>query len=174
MARNAMACILLSLIPAAGLRAEESPRVLVAGIRARVTVPHISPKPLVGTVKKLTDDAIELTAEGREDTLALPRASVLRLEVSQGRNRGKGALIGGAALAAVGAVVGAVGCRGSSDVDPSLCAAILGGGGLVVGAGVGAMVGAGDRWRELPSDRFRATVTPVSGRGVRLSMRFSF
>ena len=81
MARNAMPCLLLSLLSAAGLRAEEPPEALATGVRARVTVPHISPKPLVGTIRKLTDDAIELTTEGREDSLALPRDSIVRLEV---------------------------------------------------------------------------------------------
>jgi hypothetical protein len=143
-------------------------------MRVRVTAPTIDPRPLVGTVQGLSADAIELAVKGREGTTHILRASVLQLEVSQGRNRRKGLLVGGAAVAAVGAVVGAVGCRDSSDWDSWMCAGILGGFGFAVGAGVGAIVGAGDHWTELPSDRLRVTLAPTPGRGVGLSLRFTF
>lgn len=173
MASKALACLLLFFMPALSLFGEEPPQDLIPGTRVRVTAPALAPKPLVGTIKKLSDDAIDLAVKGRDDVISVPRASVIRLEVSRGRNRGKGALIGGAALATVGIVWGAVGCHGS-EFPPWLCATILGVPGLVVGAGVGALVGSGEHWNELPSDRFRVTLAPTPGRGVALSMRFTF
>ena len=174
MAGKALACLLLFLIPALSLFGEEPPQDLIPGTRVRVTAPALAPKPLIGTVRTLSDDAIELAVKGRDDMISVPRASVIRLEVSQGRNRRKGALIGGAAVATVGIVWGAVGCHDSSDWNSWWCGGILGGAGLVLGGGVGALVGSGEHWNELPSDRFRVTLAPTPGRGVALSMRFTF
>ena len=167
-------CLLVFLIPALAHSGEQPPSALVPGTRVRVTAPGIAPKPLVGTVRRLADDAIDLTVKGGDDVISVSRANVIKLEVSKGRNRSKGALIGGAAVAAVGAVVGAVGCRDSSDLNSWICGAVMGGCGFALGGGVGAIVGSGDHWRELPSDRFRVTFTPTNGRGVGLSMRFTF
>ena len=175
MARKALACLLLFLTSAVGLFGEEPPQDLIPGTRVRVTAPALAPKPLVGTIKKLSDDAIELAVKGRDDVISVPRASVIRLEVSQGRSGRKGALIGGATLATVGIVWGAVACHDpSSEVYPWVCATIMGVTGLGAGGGFGALVGLGERWNELPSDRFRVTLAPTPGRGVALSMRFTF
>lgn len=174
MARTVVAAVLAFLLPAVGHPGEKPPNDLVAGMRVRVTAPDIALKPVVGTIGKLSEDAIELVVKGREDTIRLPRTSVLRLEVSQGPNRAIGLFVGGAVFAAAGALVGAVGCRDSSDFNSSQCAAILGGFGFALGAGVGALTGVGDNWKDVRVERIRLTVAPTPGRGVALSMRFTF
>lgn len=174
MAGRVVGCLLAFLVPTLAHAEAEKPQDLAPGVRVRVTAPTVAPGPLVGTVRSLSADAIEIAVKGREGTIQMPRASVLRLEVSRGRNRGKGALIGAATLATAGIVVGAVGCRDSGDFDSGFCAAVLGGTGLVLGGGVGALVGSGERWTELPSDRFRVSLAPTPGGGVELSVRFTF
>lgn len=174
MSHRYWACFLVVFVPSLGHPAEPRPQDLVPGARVRITAPSVAPGRLGGTVRTLADDAIELAIGGREELFPVPRGAVLRLEVSEGRNRGKGALIGGGALAAVGAIVGAVGCRDSDDFGSGFCGAVLGGAGLVIGGGVGALVGAGDRWKDLPSDRVQVSLTPVAGRGAGLSIRLRF
>jgi hypothetical protein len=174
MARAAVACILVLLLPGFASSGEQAPSDLVAGMRVRVTAPGVAIKPVVGTIQSLSADAIELAVKGREGTMLVPRASVLQLEVSRGPNRALGILVGGAVVAAMGAAVGAIGCRDSSDFDSWHCAAILGGAGFALGGGMGAITGMGEQWKELPGERLRVTLGPGRGCGLGLSMRFSF
>jgi len=174
MTRRALACLLLLLAPAPGRSGQGGPPGLVPGARVRVTAPGVDPKPLTGTISALSDQAITLALEGRAVETSVSRDSIRRLEISQGRNRRKGLLIGGVAAAAVGAVVGGVGCRDSSDFSSGMCAAILGGCGFAAGAGVGAIVGAGEDWTDVPTDRIHVAVAPIAGRRPGLSVRISF
>lgn len=174
MARRIVADLLVFLPPAVGYPAEQPPGDLVGGMRVRVTAPDIAPKPVVGTIQKVSDEAIELAVKGRDDTIHVPRSRVLRLEVSRGRNRSAGLVVVGDVVAAAGAIVGALGCRDSADFGSSSCAAILGGFGFALGGAVGAIVGVGDKWKDLGAERFRVTLAPSPGRGVAVSMRFTF
>ena len=125
-----------------------------------MTAPAVARKPMKGTVRALSDEGITLAVEGRDQRI--PRGAIVRIEASQGRNRRKGLLIGGIATAAAGAVVGGIGCRDSADFDSSFCAAILGGFGFAAGAGVGAIVGAGEHWKDLPAGRVHVSVSPTA------------
>ena len=174
MTRRVLPCVLVLLTPALGHSEQEAPPGLVAGATVRVTAPEIARTPLTGTISALSDQAITLALEGRAVETSVSRDSIRRLEISQGRNRRKGLLIGGVAAAAVGAVVGGVGCRDSSDFSSGMCAAILGGCGFAAGAGVGAIVGAGEDWTDVPTDRIHVAVAPIAGRRPGLSVRISF
>lgn len=88
------------------------------GRSCRVSAPAIAATPLVGTIQELSHESIGLAVQER-GVITVPRISVSRLEVSQGRSRRKGALIGDAACAAAGITVGAVGCHDSSDLSSS-------------------------------------------------------
>jgi hypothetical protein len=174
MTRRVLPCLLVLLMPAVGRSEQGGPPDLVPGARVRVTAPASAPKPLTGTISALSDEAITLAIKGRDERVSLSRSSILRLEVSQGRNRRKGLLIGGVAAAAAGAVIGGVGCRDSADLDSWQCATILGGLGFAAGAGLGAIVGAGDHWRDLSAGRPRVTLAPTAGRRPGLSVRLAF
>ena len=171
---RALACLLLLLAPVPGRSGQGGPPDLVPGARVRVTAPDIAPNPLTGTISALSGQAITLAIKGRADEVSVSRRSISRLEISQGRNRRKGLLIGGFAAAAVGAVVGGIGCRDSADFDSWQCAAILGGFGFAAGAGVGAIVGAGEHWNDVPSGRVHLTVAPTAGRRPGVSVRLVF
>jgi hypothetical protein len=174
MTRRALLGLLVLLMPALGRSQEGGAPDLVPGTRVRVTAAASGPKPLTGTIRALSDEAITLAVEGRDMEVAVFRDGIVRLEVSEGRNRRKGLLIGGVAVATVGALIGGVGCRDSSDFDSWHCATILGGLGFAAGAGVGAIVGAGDRWRDVPPDGFRVTLAPTAGGRPGLSVRLAF
>jgi hypothetical protein len=174
MTRIGSACLLLLLVPALGRTEQGTPPDLAPGARVRVLAPTVSSKPLTGTIRSLSEDAVTLSVEGHDERVTLARGSILRVEVGQGRNRRKGLLVGGVAAAAVGAVVGGIGCRDSSDFDSWQCATILGGLGFAAGAGVGAIVGAGERWQALPADSFRVTLHPTAGGRPGLSIHVSF
>ena len=166
------ACGPLLLIVATG--PSPGPGVLNVGTRVRASAPAISAAPLVGTVTKLSSDAIELAVAGRDAPILLPRTSLSRLEVRTGHSRGKGAKRGLMIGALAGAVVGGVGCRDSGDWDSWMCAAILGGMGGALGAGVGGVVGAGDHWTPVLIDRVELGIGPTPGVGLGLTMRLGF
>jgi hypothetical protein len=147
---------------------------LSVGARARASAPAVAAAPVVGEISKLSHDAIELIVSARESPVVLPRTSLTRLEVSTGRNRRRGALLGLGIGVVGGATVGAVGCRDSSDWSSSACAAILGGFSGAVGAGLGALFAAGDHWAELPVGRFQLAVAPTRSPGLGLTMRLAF
>ncbi len=139
-----------------------------------------------GTIAVLTADSVVLTIGESATQLAVPLASVNRLEVVRGQksNVGTGAGIG----LVVGMVAGAVWgyaivdecdfCKNESGIGGReesvvLGALILGLGGTVFGALIGASSKT-DRWREVPLDRLRMSLGPQrDGRfGFGASVRF--
>ena len=115
--------------------------------------------------------------------LVIPLASLTRLELYGGRGfsgwnvlrgAGIGVLVGGAVGAGIGYLTSSEGC---GEFERSFCAgvgaAVLGGAGLVIGAGVGAAVKS-DRWEEVPLDQLRVSFAPQrNGRfGLGLSVQF--
>lgn len=149
---------------------------LPRGTRVRVTT--IAPAPrVVGSLVAVDGDSVRIVKSHR-DTVALPLASVTRLESSAGRrpNYGKGAVIGGGVGLAVGLGLGAVGnglaeglCEtpsGCGNLGQSL--AIGGTVGAGVGAGVGVLLAAvfkGERWQPV-------TRPGIGTRTIGLRLRF--
>ena len=122
---------------------------------------------LTGTVVRLQDDTLVLSRPTGEASAAIPVSTLTRLQISEGRRSqvGKGAVIGGFSLAAVGAVVGFAVCSGSGDQnlnDKALtCGLLLGAGSGAGGAILGALVGAGvhsERWRAISLNLSLSTV----------------
>ena len=151
---------------------------LATGTRVRVTVPTGGGR-LVGTVLALDDKKLTLQVPGKTDTTVLRREDITKVEVSAGRrSRGGGALIGAAIGAGAGALIG---LAAGSD-DPGTFIRISAGGKALfaaivlapIGAVVGAAVHPGERWKELPKDRIRLSLVPVSGRGAAVSLAFVF
>ena len=188
---------ILAFVPLASVTAQEPPPVKV-GDRVRVTAPDLGRRE--GTVQLLTTDSLvmrlkeyggwpvysargmpNISARGMPNRLAIPLASVTRLELSTpgGSRAGRGALIG-LALGGIGGAVGAGAACASSTFfrdDSGGCAvmgfAVFGASGALLGAIIGAMT-TSTRWEEVPLDRLRLQVAPQrDGRfGLGLSVRF--
>jgi hypothetical protein len=138
-----------------------------------------------GTLAAQDAASLTLRVEDLHDPLVVPRATLERVYVSEGRARGKAAMIGAAiGLTVAGALVvaGSAGCDGGECLcSGSGCVAavaILGIPAAATGAGIGALV-APERWREVPiparagSTRVGWALAPIhGGAAVSFSCRF--
>ena len=172
----------LAFVPLASVTAQEAPPVKV-GDRVRVTAPGVRRRE--GTVQLLTTDSLVMRPGYGAWPVAIPLASVTRLEVSRGQKSrmGLGAGIGLLGGGSLGYLIssGRIGarCSGSSFLVPSpeACIQLATVGGAVVGTLIGLVVGAvftTYRWEEVPLDQLRVSVGPQrDGRfGLGLSVRF--
>ena len=122
---------------------------------------------------------VELQVPGKTDTTVLRREDIIKVAVYAGRrSRGRGALIGAAIGAGAGALMG---LAAGSD-DPGTFIRISAGGKALLAAMVLAPIGAvvvaaghpAERWKELPKDRIRLSLVPVSGRSAAVALTFVF
>lgn len=145
----ALAALFGTLVAGSSLAAQSSLAhvQLPSGVRVRVTAPTVLPEPVVGRVVARTDEGLMISRnEGRVQITFSPEQIQL-LEVSEGRNRGQWALMGGLGGMAAGALIG--GWQGGRN-DPSGFGGALGfiaGGitGLFAGA-IGGGLLAPERW----------------------------
>ena len=181
--RLASLVILPLITPVTGLAAQQT--LVTPGARVRISAPTVAESPLLGTVVALPADTLIVDALDYADPLALPLASLARLEVSQGqesrtlntlKGAGFGSLIGvGAGLATVGILC----INGDCADDPyvGLAFVVYGATGLAVGALTGAIIGSikgVDRWVDVPLDRLRVSLTPSEHLGLTVSVRVAF
>ena len=144
-----------------------APRPLTVGDRARVHGSagvlgntNVSRRSRVGTISSIEPDTLRLEGRRHEGTIAIPTASIERVDVSDGnRPRSEGALLGGVGGLLLGVFVGLT----ASDVDlpRSLVIGATGGIGAAVGSVVGAIVGGPQRW--VPATLSNTPSTPGSG-----------
>ena len=127
---------------------------LDAGSRIRVTTARHA---RVGTLVSLDNDSLRYTPSKDTAVTAIPVASVLRLERSAGKRpaTGRGAKIGALAGGGFGLFLGIAASTDNSGwwevgaEDIAAATAFVG----VVGAGIGALIGAAskqDRWEPVP------------------------
>jgi hypothetical protein len=160
MTRVLPAVVLALLTTAVNGHAQVTTNPLVPGARVRV---HQESGSLIGTLVSL-DSAGLVIATDKSDTVTAPRPSITGVEVSTGTKSqaGKGALIGLGVGAAAGIIVGLV--ASSSDngdfVDYGAGTYAVGFGltGAVIGTGVGALIGSGNR-----TDKWVPAVLPTVG-----------
>lgn len=116
------------------------PVTLPAGLRVRVTAPDVLPARQTGLIVRHGADSLVLVRDEGTVRIAIPAASITRLEVSAGRPRRRPALIG----AGIGFIGGAVvGATWGKREDPNGFGGLLGLiAGAVVGPPVGALIGA--------------------------------
>jgi hypothetical protein len=144
-----------------------------AGSRVRVTTVPASPGRRIGTLVSLDRDTLRWSRWDTTSVIAVPVASVARLERSTGRrsNTGRGAMIGGLIGAGFGLFVGIAAATDNSgflQVGVDDIAAVTGIGGAA-GAGVGAIIGSlsrRDRWEPV-------SLTPRVGANLRRSRTIS-
>ncbi len=142
---------------------------------------------LEGTLTAVDERSLTLAPRGGASgtpRIQFPRASLSSLEVAQGRHGHAvaGALIGMAAGAATGAILGDSGPAVSCPVPPHPCGgsslkwgyALFGG---LVGIPVGALAGhfiRTERWTKVDPRSLKVTVAPPPGGGVGITARFRF
>jgi hypothetical protein len=128
-----------------------------AGSRVRVTTTPAKPGRRIGSLVSLDADTLRYSRWDTTSVIALPLASVTRLERSTGRrsNTVRGATIGGLIGAGFGLFLGIAASTDNSGWwevgvdDVAVVTAILGAG----GAGAGALIGSlskRDRWEPVP------------------------
>jgi len=171
---------IVSMLLAAGAvaaMAQEGPQP-AAGSRVRLMV-EAGTEPVEGTLAGWTDKSLRVTLSGKESTVAVPRARIVRLErMTRPSRRGKGALVGAAILGGVVAAI-ALGCYGAGE-----CA-----GGetfwpvpwaVGIGAGLGALLAPGAQWEDVPlaqvrpRDGTRLSLGLAPGGGVAASLSIGF
>lgn len=161
--------VLLLGLPARRLDAQ-SAESLRPGTRVRVTAPTVDSRRLTGPVLSASGDTLRIPLDG--NVLPIPLGSVERLEVSDGKDRLTGALLGTVVGAAGGAAVLTLACIGSDD-DCGGYTWLAAYGGAFIGAPIGAIGGyivGRERWRTLPLSEpgsFRVAPGP---RGVALAV----
>ena len=166
--RASVLLVAFMIAGSADLLAQHRPAI-VPGDRVRVSAPGIGVERLVATVLTAKPDTI--VVQSREP-LALPIASVTRLELS--RDRKSRARLGMAIGFWSGAIAGGVIAASLEDAEdnfimdsnPSdaggalLGSALLGG---IAGTGLGALIGSifrVDQWAAMPLHRIRVTIVP--------------
>jgi hypothetical protein len=152
---------------------------LTPGMRVRILAPEVVPGKMIGTVTRVSDDAVTLNIPGRSEPVSILREKIARLDVSDGpRSRGVDSAIG----AGIGAAVGAAGCAlgnggGQNDVVRISTGAVAGVC-AVFGAGLGALIGAvippGEHWKAISATRYRFSFAPRLDHGADLAVAWKF
>jgi hypothetical protein len=154
------------MIPSSLLAQDQ--QAVAPGDRIRVTAPAISADRLVGTLTGMRDDTYSMVVEGRDGSLAVPIASLTRLEVSRGR---KSLVTWGAVVGVlVGGTLSFALINSSEASDARITSAVL-------FAGLGGLAGAlggsyirYDDWETVPLGQLRVGLTPEAGDGIALSI----
>jgi hypothetical protein len=196
-ARRARAWALAAALPVPALLASDAAAqapaaggvAVASGTRVRVSPPGAGRQS--GTLIALTGDTLVLR-RANGDTATWARAGVTRLDLSRGR-RGhpwRGAAIGFAVAAAVGAVAGAAAheppdpespscrdrglCGASRGAEATEAALLLGTLGAVPGAVIGAMIRT-ERWQRTPLGAWHVGLTvPAARRGAGAGVALRF
>lgn len=160
----------------------QEPTVLVPGARVRITE---SGERAVqrGTIVTAGADTISLKGDRSDETIALSRAGITRVEVSRGLHGHTGAGIGLGFLVgfSAGALIGyntCGTCGGGEDEQISRGLEALAWGGILGATGmlVGGLIGAHhktDQWEEVPPSRWQLTAVP-DPRGVTIAFALSW
>jgi hypothetical protein len=176
------ACVLLVLLCATSMSSSadgDTPlqQSLSPGMRVRIVAPEVAPRKMVGTVSQVTADSVAIDIPGRNEPVSISREKIDRLDVSYGQGlRGVHAAIG----AIVGAAIGAVACAAlngsgqghivSTGDIAGICAIIAGG----LGAGIGAAVPPGERWKAVPTRRYRVSFAPRLDHGADFAVAWKY
>lgn len=163
------------LLPGAAWSEElESEAAITPGSKIRLLAPTVAAEWIQGSVIQMNRTSVLISA-GDRAPMSVPREAITRLEVSTGRHRQtkSGALTG----AIMGAVFGLAnpclpmaGCDGQYG---GTAAVTYGLAGAVYGAAIGALIKS-DHWTGVPVDQVRLTPVATPGRGVGLSVSFTF
>lgn len=175
MHRYPLLLMLLAVMPVC-LAAQQG-QALTRGTRVRLE------RQFVGTISDLSGDTLVVQgadADGSESR-SIAVQHIGRLEVSQGRKSNwlTGGLLGAVAGGVGGLVTGNASCEEDDFIFTlrrGQCIGITAMGFAVLGAGVGALIGAfikTERWEQVPIRNLRLSVTPRRG-GVTLGISVAY
>lgn len=172
---------LLMAFTCPGMSAGAQVAELQVGTRVRIRAPSTVAGRLTGVVVARSADSVSVS---RVDALpiTIPVSSLTSLEISRGKNRGrgagKGALWGGGVMLLMGAGFSDRPCKTAQSgatcerVSAAESALLAGASGAMIGAVIGAAVGS-ERWvRAALPGRLALTAAP-SVQGLRVSLRFT-
>lgn len=161
-----------------------NPFLPLIGERVRVSGPAQEPWSVEGTLVEAGIENLTLARPAAENyrRVSVPRAAVVRLEVSHGpRHRVfAGAAVGAAVGLAAGFSRRTCGLFANDPLDPGLPKDCRATNALLYAFGtapVGALVGwliKGERWEQKPIDRINLSVGPARGRGLQVLASFSY
>ena len=166
------------VIPWSGLSGQDIPPI-APGTRVRITAPSAGADKLIGTVVPSPVDTLMVRPADRMTAVAIPLASVTRLEVRFGQKSHLllGAAIGFVAGAASLGIGSAVDCnQADSDCAKHQTVTLTALGGLSGGA-VGALLGSfihSDRWERVVLERMRVSLVPADGGRLRIGLMVGF
>ncbi len=174
-----MGAFLIHILWVPSLAQESLP--VTPGARVRIMARSVSKHRLVGTAVTVSRDTIQFRAKKDAALLAIPIASLERLDVRTGSkgNLANGALFGLVSGGAVGAIIG---FAGGDDDESGLFTAqdkalilggVLGGIGLVFGTAIGASMES-DIWESVPLERIRVGVLPRQDGALALTASLRF
>lgn len=160
--RRVLVCLLWLAAFAVPRRAEaQQISLLQAGTRVRVTGAAAGSEPFTGTVLRLVTDTLVIATESGNALITLPASGIMKLEVSDGRDRVRWGFTGAGAGAVLLGLGSAVALK---KEDPSGLASFVGllAGGVVGGAlgGVIGAIAAPEDWRSYPLPRSVGAVAP--------------
>lgn len=128
---------------------------LTAGTRVRATILDSPRPPLIGAFGGVSADSVRVILIGTT-TLALHTGTLAHLDVSEGRERGRWAILGGLIGALGGGLIGGMALAGEADASMGLAPVAGFFAGMVIGAPTGAIVGAitaPERWTRYSNPR---------------------
>ena len=153
--RRTLPCLAALALTASAAQAQRQPRQLL-GSRVRITAPNITPEKVTGNVTAFDSAQLVVHDSVTGADQAFPLHSIQFLEISQGNTRGgsagQRASVMAFTLGGLGAIAGAL-AHPVKGVGTS--AAIGGGGGVALGALIGALWGA-----STPRERWEWSVRP--------------
>ena len=154
MRQFALLSLSLVSIPATLAHAQVQEREIQRGARVRVSAPALSSRAVIGNFDTLSAESFSLISAQTDTLMRIPLSLITRLELSEGRRRGRGAGMG--ALVGFGAsVVGGFLCQVACSTGNDANFAVVGGLflGIFVGLPVGGLLGgtvfAPERWRPI-------------------------
>ena len=150
------------------------------GLRVRVHAPALMKSPAIGSITSGAPGFVGVVVGDGAARVDVPMSNVTRVDVSVGRSRARGALIGAGVFGIAGLVAGAAIGTASDDTNEGLVAFALGVSGLATGltlGGIGGAIWGPERWTAAPmfplsaplSVSARARVTILEGATVRVT-----
>jgi hypothetical protein len=170
--------VVLAVASAVGVASAQAADTVPRGTRVRIT-PSTPSQVIVGELIGASDSVLVVRTQGYRGDVTIPRAAVLRLEVSRGTRRhtstGWGALLG----MTIGGVAGFAAGEDSCGSDSWFCikrplGAVLGGAtGVTAGILIGLVVGSVERWRD-SAVPMSLSIAPTVGGSVSVGGRIAF
>jgi hypothetical protein len=174
----AVSLAILAALPSREVLAAEPPA-LEPGRLVRIWTAGLSKPEFEGIVVSLDDSSITLDVARLHTRTTVLRDRIAALDVSAGPRSGARQALAGTLVGAVaGAATGLILASGEPDdffqVTDEVYAVLYGALGALVGLLVGAALPAGQKWKKVPAERFKLSLSLPRGGGVGAKVSFGF